>query len=300
MKHFILIFLLTISVGNVCTYAQEKGGKEMEREVKTSGKYYYGEGLDSDLNVAKKNASDDLKLMILERAMESNAKLSSVDYKGFESNMSTLIFELEGRVKVLVFLPKSDIALESAGEQKVFVIRNTDSGVELVPQGTNTSKSVAQAEPQPVETPNVITIGSSKKTSPAASSSEQSQPAATPITVGATPPARVVSNPNNVASYGNSSQENKTSDPIINKLLAVKSYEEARQILNANKSNGKLMYGQLATLSNPQNCYFLVLQDRVIVDILDKSSGLERKSLVTGKTVNYKSVQGIVLWVCIL
>ncbi len=320
MKQIFIILLLAVSISNVSVFGQANPNKAKEREVKVSGKYYYGEGLDTDITVSQKNAFDDLKLMILEAAMANNADLSNADFKGFESDIETVTFELEGRVKVLMYLAKSSVKFESTGNSNVFVIRNTDDGVDLVAQSPSPEKviTIQPVEPAPVaskeEEPKIITITSSRsipaKSTPAPQ--EDPQAAQRPGTetpsknvASATPPARTTTTTAATTASANvatrpTSQNKKADDMIINQLLPIRQYDEARQILNKNKLSGKLMYGQLATLSKPQDCYFLVLRDRAVVDILDKSEGVNRRSLLTGNVVDYRSVPGVILWICIL
>ncbi|MFI3303327.1 MAG: hypothetical protein SNF68_01030 [Rikenellaceae bacterium] len=300
MKKIFTILLLTILVSSLSLYAQGSGAssilKAHEREVKTSGKYYYGEGIDSDLSVARACALDDLKFMILERAMDSNEKLSKVDFKGFENDIETIIFELEGgRSKVLAYLTKENVEFEpSKGEQKVFVIRNLDNGVEIIPQGGDVVADVPSSAPAVQAPQQVATVATPAPTpTPVA-------PATRPQTQ-ATPPSQVERSPNaTTATRYAAAPSPGVTNPIIGQLMKSSQYEQARQILNTYKSSGKLMYGQLATISNPQNCYFLILRNREIIDILDKGPGNDRVSLKSGAMVNFRMSTDIVLWVNIL
>ncbi len=295
MRQFFTILLATL-VGSICAEAQEKSGKEIEREIKLSGKYYYGEGLDSNLKSAQKNAFDDLKLMILEDLMENNEKLSTVDFNSFEDDIETVKFDLEGRVKVLMYLAKSDIGIENVSEQKVFVIRNTDEGVEVVQHDTEPT------QPQPTQ-PSERADQSNSQTTIISGKPQSMGDGSTPTTplASTTPPSQDGRNPNSASPLANSGQgASGSGDPIIDQLLGIRMYEEARQVLNNNKVKGKLMYGQIATMSTPSNCYFLVLRNREIIDILSKGDSPERKSLRTGSVVDYRAIQGTILWVNIL
>lgn len=322
---FILLFALSMSTTSLQAQlikvknplSQLFKSKEKEKEVKVSGQFYYGEGLGEDQETAQQNALDDLKLMILEEAMQKNAELSSEDFKGYEEDVETTVFELEGRVKVLVSLPKERVNFDSSKSSNVFVLKSTESGVDVVqdetPQATPPQATPPQATP-PAAEPKIITIsGSSPTPAPA-----YPQGGSTPPSSGATPPASrsTSSSSSSYASsqggggYSGGSPSTSTPtqsasaptaiDPIINQLRPIKQYEDARQILNQNKSNGKLMYGQLATLSNAQKCYFMVLNNRDVVDILDRGEGFERRSLLSGNVVDYRSVSGVVLWINIL
>lgn len=254
--------------------------------------------------------------MILEEAMEHNTELTNADFKGFEEDMETMVFELEGRVKVIMFLAKNKVKFESTNNRKFFIIRNTNRGANVVPkEEPTTAADNTQEEKKQEAEPKIITITSgttttTSTTTTSTTAASTSRPATSRPTSTTTRPSQTTdtetssttkrpetSNPN---SYQTSYAARKTNNSIINQLLSIKQYEEARQILNNNKVNGKLMYGQLATLSNPHNCYFLVIDNREVIDILDKYNGSNNQSLLTGNIVDYRTTQGVVLWITIL
>ncbi len=361
MKRFFAILLFTIMCSNSPLYSQlinkeYRENKATERDVKTSGDYYYGEGSDKVEEQALSIALDDLKLMFLEARMSSSdSKFLQVDFQGLERAVSTITFEalVTGRVKVLAYITKETmnaiadgtiqipaalppqqetvVASVSAPAQQTGQISAAATGPAVVqvstqPSGVVTPEMAALRNRAPSSTTtaatstaavvasNSVAANQANQAAHASQAAQANQVSQDISTLGVTPPSQSVSAPVEQTSAPVSApsstigasrvtsvaQGTKTGEPIIDQLLDVTIYEEARQILNQYKSSGKLMYGQLATMTNPQNCYFLVLRNREIVDILDKAPTADRQSLRTGRRVNYKETPETILWIYIL
>ncbi len=275
MRSITTLLLIIFSLESLSTYAQTSS-KDIERDVKMSGKYYYGEGIDSVVGSAREIAFDDLKLMILEKMMEENKELTNVDCKSLEDNFETIEIELEGRVKIVMFTPKSDLHFEYDGENRVVVSR--EEGVVLLP---STSTSTPTPEPEAV-------IEEESIATPIVETSETEAEAEVEA---------LSTTPN---SEGDIESIQKGTDPIIAELLDIKSYSEARHILNRYKYSGQLKYGKFETMPESQDCFLMILNSGDIVDILDSAQSPERVSLTTGKTTTYSDDADDIIWICIL
>lgn len=312
MKRFFAILLATITLSSGTLYAQlldkeQRESKMMERKVKTSGEYFYGEGSEKDLNSALSIAIDDLKLMLLESNLTGEFT-QNIEKEDLERVVSTVRFEsMIGKIRVIAYISREMMA--SIAENG---INKPEAEPEAEPVAEPTPQTPPPAVTPPASKPTIMPASpdvvaqrdaAAAAAAAAAASSTTTLTSSQPTTT-ATPPTQRDGGdepPTTSASRSSSaSQSRKTGNPIIDQLIDITMYEEARQILNRYKSSGKLMYGQLATLSNAQNCYFLVLRNREIVDILDKASTVERVSLRTGRTVNYKESPETILWVYVL
>ncbi len=371
---FVLIILFTVCIS-------VKGqGKAQEKDIKVSGNYYYGEAISSSFEEAYEIAVKDLKLMISEKTMQERTTVSEVDFKGFENDIATVSIELEGRVKVIAFINKKEVVFDPISEKKVFIIRKSSVGPEVIaekiqekPQaavfeigksGVTPMSEAHEEKPQPKVidlTPNtlpkqkeqstkqIINVENNNASShdfeivdntpkyevekidtpqiqndnidvqaynpeysaePRSKSEQQTESHSTSEYQANAPSTSIYqadvssTNENSAVNFTVNKPQNINVDsnvhPIIRELLNVSSYEEARKILNTNKYSGKLMFGQIATLTKSSECYFLLIKSGKVTDILDKASGSERKGLMSGETLDYRMVTETVIWIYIL
>ncbi len=87
--------------------------------------------------------------------------------------------------------------------------------------------------------------------------------------------------------------------PIISQLTRLTESIDVGVMLNDNKSKGNLMYGRLSTMGDATKCYFVILKDKKLVDVLDQGSGTTRKGLISGSNVDYSQVKDVIYWVYI-
>ncbi len=331
MKSIITLLLFTLALGVHSASAQS--GKEIERDVKVSGNYYYGEGLDSEESTAHKIAFDDLKLMVLEETMVGNPRLTNIDFKSLKDNFDNVKFNLAGRTKIVMYIPKSELQFIPDGDKKVVVSLKAkeEATTEVVapaapveapaPVPTPAPATVPTPAPAPVETP-----------APAPAPAPAATPAATP----ATPPtttstggeddiddvlerarANALADAKEEAeaeaeaeakALADAEEERrnpsrgvkKSSEPIINEILRIENYSIARHTLNRYKYNSKLSYGQMPLDGDTQGCYFLVIQENKIVDILDMGTTAQREGFISGSSKNYEEITDTLIWIRIL
>lgn len=119
------------------TYAQVSTEKAQERDVKISGNYYYGDGISDKEKDAKLLALDELKLMISEDLKVNNQNISSIGFDGFEQNIGTIVMPIQNRFRVIAFILKNEIKVESNGPKKLMVIR-------IMPDGTVTNENTME------------------------------------------------------------------------------------------------------------------------------------------------------------
>lgn len=124
--------------------------------------------------------------------------------------------------------------------------------------------------------------------------SPASQPAETP----ATPPVSEQEPPLiNLDDFDISEEELET--PLsqdVSALLALDTYESVMLYLEAMQDDGRLVYGRIATLTNPEQAYLIIIKDGKLVAVLDKGKG-ERMNLKTKEMEIVKKYKGhAVIW----
>lgn len=283
-----IIVLLICLVSTVNLNAQNSDPKKLEREIKISGNFYYGDGSDKSEEDAKKLALEELKLMISEDVRESNSDVTTIDFQGFETNIGTITIPMEGRVRVIAFLQKKEVKVNPAGEKRLMVIRLSPDGPALV----GNENSVKEETRPKAEV---------KKTETATPKSEVTQPTATPETTNKpeSPEQNRPTAPKTVKANQPAISQIPTNQTIDN-LLKLSSSKEVGDYLNENKGKGVLMFGRLSNLQNPEKCYFVIIKDGRLLDVLDKSSSAVRKGLMSGKQIDYKDVSDTIYWIYII
>ena len=119
MKRITLLTLICAAL-SVQTASAQGSAKEMEREVKISGNYYYGDGTAKTEEAALELAAEELKLMIAEDVMQQEDGVD-IDFQGFEENIGTLVIPLQGRVRAITFVQKKEVRLDRATGKKLMV-----------------------------------------------------------------------------------------------------------------------------------------------------------------------------------
>ena len=227
-----ILFFLTV----VCPYAHlsaqfDDFNKQMEKSIKTSGDYYYGDGSDRDEANAQAIAIEELKLMIDEKMKTENPGTEKVLFiSSLEESIGYLKFTSMGRFRLVAYIIGKNLVIEKNGA--------------------------------------TMTVGA--KGSPT--------PAITPTTV----------------------TKSQYAEEIIKELVLIKNSADAEQYLNTRKNEGKLMVGRKNTLQVAENCYFIVIRNGAVVDVLDKGSAAVRKGLVTDGQTDYTTVpEKEIYWILI-
>lgn len=311
MKKRYLTITIILLVTNVMLFSQEESRKQ-ERDIKISGNYYYGDGMDVTESEACKMAYNEMKMMISEELMEENPEITSVDFKGFEDNIGTITIPLEGRIRVIAFLLKKEMQINSLENKKLMVIRvspdgpslaaisNTDKSKEASinledknhPNNTacNSNDSISKITNEEIKVKDMETIiepinkkkGKKESAKNVESSVEKIEPKS-----------------DNVAKI-----DSISIDPNLNTIIAdmikLIDSKEVGVFLNEHKNKGKLIYGKLNTLEDPAACYFIVLQNGKLKDVLDKSTTANRKGLISGDDINYSNTMGTIYWIYLI
>lgn len=75
---------------------------------------------------------------------------------------------------------------------------------------------------------------------------------------------------------------NPTTYQVLTTLLGLDTYEGVMLYLDAMKDDGRVMYGKLSALRNPEKVYFVIVKDGKLVTVLNKG-GRERVNLKTNQ-----------------
>ena len=82
-------------------------------------------------------------------------------------------------------------------------------------------------------------------------------------------------------------------DDLLGQIVKAPSAREVNKLLADNKKNGKAVYGSMETMTHPENVYVVVYKKTgEIVAILDKGSVNSRRDLITGEMKNKDIYQG--------
>lgn len=271
--------------------AQQQGDRKFEREIKISGNYYYGDGLAPTEDEAATLAIEELKMMITESVLESNSSITEVNFQGFEDNIGTITIPLEGRYRVISFLLKKEVQFNPSGEKRLMVVR-------LLPDGPA------------IEAISGVDMGydaNINSAQPTAEVAEPEKPEAdiTPAFVSTVEPITPVDEPAQKVDEQEAVSDKpaialSNSNDIINGLLQINSSKEVGDYLNNNKNKGSLVYGQLKTLQDPSLCYFVILKDGKLVDVLDKTPLSSKKGLISGNSVDYRTITDTIYWIYLI
>ena len=101
---FILLFLLN-------GFGQEMISREQEREIKTSGKYYFGEGTAFDEVEAKTNALNQLMRVAIVALVQQSIQTEKTEeiQKTLEMQAKIAKLPLTGRIRILAWISKDNI-----------------------------------------------------------------------------------------------------------------------------------------------------------------------------------------------
>lgn len=146
---------------------------------------------------------------------------------------------------------------------------------------------------------NSVTVATSASGTPTTTVNEQAatpvpQPAetpATPLVSGQEPPLI------NLDDFDITEEELEAPlNQNVSALLALDTYESVMLYLEAMQDDGRLVYGRISTLTNPEQAYLIIIKDGKLVAVLDKGKG-ERMNLKTKEMEIVKKYKGhAVIW----
>lgn len=320
MKRIITFLIILLSGASNLLHAQDSGSKTLERNIKVSGNYFYGDGVSSSASEAEELAMSELKIMISEYVREENPDVPSIDFSGFEDNIGTVSIALDvDYVRVIAFVLKSEISLQQKDLKTMMVIRIAPDGPVVVSTDAAAEEVVT---PTPVVTPVVTSVAvdttaelearareeEAKAKAEAAASEEATRLAAE---AAATAAAAEAAAAEAAAAKAEAAAEaaaqttvvtpvtTSSGEPIIDEILALTNSKDVGVLLNTYKDQGKLVYGRLATISDPSQCYFVILKSGKLVDVLAPGSSVVRTGLISNSSVDYLNVKDTLYWVYI-
>lgn len=290
MKRIILYSIINLWLACSFIYAQQNESRTMEREIKISGNYYYGDGAATTEDEAARLAVEELKMMISENAMEQDNNISMVDFKGFDENIGSITIPLEGRVRVIAFLLKKEVDLKVNGNRQLMVVRLSPDGPSLV---ATSNDSVATEN---IASENELSSGID-------TASEANQKTDLPVEVSILKSSVEPIKSGSIEEEKVENQETNTNcltisdiHPTVAQLIQLTESKEVGAYLNNHKSKGNLVYGRLTTLQNPELCYFVIIKDGKLTDVLDKTSDAIKIGLISGNSVDYRTVSDTIYW----
>ncbi|MFR9546057.1 MAG: hypothetical protein SNJ29_10830 [Rikenellaceae bacterium] len=91
----------------------------------------------------------------------------------------------------------------------------------------------------------------------------------------------------------------QTNNAIINEITKLVESKDVGVLLNKYKNLGKLGYGRLSTISDPEKCYFVVLRSGKLIDVLNQGTATSREGLMSGAVTDYTKCYDTIYWVYI-
>jgi hypothetical protein len=260
-KNLIILFLTTFTFGIMSAqHPDETAKRTIEREVKTSGNYLYGEATDNTKDKAIKAAKSALLSEI--NSVASNHSewqfAKNIQASGVEYDTDMIDLMRGSKYRVIAYIKKDNImAIFDKNTPKVKISDKPATQGKTLP--TN-------VQPQKLTETNVT------------SASEKVQLKTDTAVLPVKPKVQV--------------------DGLLGEILNASSFNEALKILNANKRTGKAVHGNMNKLTIPEKAYLLVYKPTgEIVAILDKGSRDNRKDLLTGQVKGQEiQTQNQVIW----
>jgi hypothetical protein len=105
---FSLLIALFASAIQPCLYGQDTLSKERENEIKTSGKYYWGEGADFEEFIAKLTATEDLSNHIFKDVILQTAQQDEI-LKTVDARQQFGRLQQQGKNKFLAWIAKDSV-----------------------------------------------------------------------------------------------------------------------------------------------------------------------------------------------
>ena len=136
-KNLLTVMMLLLSMLNA--YGQDIMSIEQEREIKVSGKYYFGECMSFDEAEAKdcalKELTQEVIVSVLQQALiEKNEAL----LKNLEMKANTARLPMTGRIRILAYIAKDSIYVQGTSAENNAVVPPEVPDQKTQPQQTAT------------------------------------------------------------------------------------------------------------------------------------------------------------------
>lgn len=240
---------LILLASALAAYSQEADDetakRALEREIKTSGLYLYGEAVGNTKNeavdMAKAALTSEINKEIINNPEWQHAK--SIQAKDLEYNIDNIDLPRGNKVRVITYIKKENI-------QVIFDNKSPDIQLadkkEEKKSKKEEKKAVAEEKKEAVEEKKEeVTV--TEQT--AAVNTGENQPSG-----------------------------------VLESILKAGSAQQVNKILLENKNKGKVAYGRMETLTDPANAYLLVYKRTgELVSVFDKGTGNPRKDLLSGE-----------------
>lgn len=245
--------------------------RAMEREIKTSGNYLYGEAVADTKEEATKAARTALLSEINQEIVNNRdwQYAKSIQAKDVEYNADMIDLMRGNKYRAIAYIKKDN--LEVVFDDKAPEINLSDKNTEPEKKKESEKKEEVvveevKAEAEKVEIAPVVEEVAVVEAVPEAQNPESVAPAA----------PETPKNEEKEYYYKN--------NDLLGQIVRAPSAREVNKILADNKKNGKAMYGAMESLSNPASAYLVVYKKSgELVAILDKSSQDARRDLITGE-----------------
>jgi len=274
MKHIIILFFLGLSFGTLSAQQPDESAKRaLEREVKTSEEYVYGEAVANTKDEAVRMAKADLVSEInIESSNHPEWQITQpIQTKDVENNIDIIDLMRGNKFRIVAYIKKDNLSVNFHSDKT--------PKVELSDKTVNPkeSKQSQSAVTQVTSTPSAPTV---QATIPKETQSKA---------VVATPTTQSIN-------VGNSTTTN-TGD-LLEQIKAANSINEIQKIIDANKRKGKIVSGTMDKLRAPENAYLVVYKKTgEVIAILDKGSVNNRKDLLSGEIKGNEILrQNQVIW----
>lgn len=258
---FLLINIL-FSIFLVAQSDDETAKRAMEREIKTSGNYLYGEAVADTKEEATKAARTALLSEINQEIVNNRdwQYAKSIQAKDVEYNADLIDLMRGNKYRAIAYIKKDN--LEVVFDDKAPEINLSD-------KEEPEKKKENEKKPEKKEEVVVEEVKAEVEKVEIAPVVEEVAPVA--------PVAPEMPKDEEKEYYY------KNND-LLGQIVRAPSAREVNKILADNKKNGKAMYGAMESLSNPANAYLVVYKKSgELVAILDKSSQDARRDLITGE-----------------
>lgn len=265
MKKTVIILLAWVSFGTLSAQQPEEVVKRtLEREVKTSGNYLYGEAVANTTAEAVKMAKSALVSEINREVLNNNdwqfAKI--IQAKDVEYYVEMINLIRGDKFRAIAYIKKDNLIAvfqkDKTPEVKLSDKKASSPNLEKLQQeAVQVTMTVpATQDVQVVET--AVQVETSEKQQPK-------------VAVEMPASQIVVAN-----------QQTTNEGDLLEQIVSATSLSEIQTILISNKRKGNVVYGTMDKLIQPEAAYFIVYkQTGEIVAILDKGSDNARMDLIS-------------------
>jgi len=137
MKQLILLLLTGFSIGTLCAQqSDEAANRALEREVKTSGNYLYGEAVANTKEEAADMAKTALASEIHNEHLLQGAAFSQTQDEEYNTNIIELM--RGNKFRVIAYIKKDDIAVSNNETPKIAPVSNNETPETVAANPANT------------------------------------------------------------------------------------------------------------------------------------------------------------------